>query len=164
MKGEKAVETLKSLPIQGTVEVVQIDVLDDNSVDAAAKYVSENHGRLDVLVNNAGIFSKNPSPRQACREIFAVNVVGVISVTEAFLPLLRKSAAPRLIFVGSSVGSLTHASNPESKYYLASANEYRASKSALNMVMNQYWVKTKQDGFKVVGLSNFRVCMAPLTG
>lgn len=85
------------------------------------------------------------------REVAAVNIVGPISATEAFLPLLRKSSAPRLVFVSSSVGSITHASDPNSKYYVASANEYRASKAALNMLMVQYWVKLGKDGFKVFG-------------
>lgn len=119
-------------------------------MDAAAKHVAETFGRLDILCNNAGIFSKNPSARDAVREILAVNVVGVVSVTEAFLPLLRKSAAPRIIFVSSSVGSITHASDPTSKYYAPMANEYRASKAALNMLLTQYWVKLGKDGFKVV--------------
>ena len=124
---------------------------DDASVDAAAKHVGDNHGRLDVLVNNAGIFSKNPSARDAFREILAVNTVGPVSVTEAFLPLLRNSSAPRLIFVSSSVGSISQAADPKSKYYAPMANEYRASKAALNMLVVQYWVKLGKDGFKVFG-------------
>lgn len=67
-----------------------------------------------------------------------VNVIGVASVTEAFLPLLRKSDEPRLIFVGSSMGSITGASDPNSPYYRPAATEYRASKAALNMLMVQY--------------------------
>ena len=121
-------------------------------MDAAAKQVFDEYGRVDILVNNAGIFSKNPSARDAFREILAVNCVGAVSITEAFLPLLRKSSAPRLIFVSSSVGSITHASNLESRYYAPAANEYRASKSALNMLMVQYWAKLSKDGFKVVGV------------
>jgi len=93
----------------------------------------------------------NPVPREAMREIAAVNIVGPISVTEAFLPLLRKAPAPRLLFVSSSAGSITHASDPTSKYHAASANEYRTSKAALNMLMVQYWVKLGKEGFKVFG-------------
>ncbi|MCJ1237380.1 hypothetical protein MMC14_005365 [Varicellaria rhodocarpa] len=147
-KGTSAVARLNALPIKGSVSSIQIDVTDDISVDAAAKQVLDKYDRLDILVNNTGIFSKNPSARNAFREVLAVNCVGAVSVTEAFLPLLRKSAAPRLIFVSSSVGSITHASDPESRYYAPSANEYRASKSALNMLMIQYWVKLGKDGFK----------------
>ena len=150
-KGSDAASTLNSLPLKGTVTPIQIDVTDDASVDATAKYVSETFGRLDVLVNNAGILSKNPNPRDAFREILAVNCVGVLSVTEAFLPLLQKSPAPRLIFVSSSTGSITHAADPNSKYYNPGATEYRASKAALNMLMVQYWHRLGKEGFKVFG-------------
>ena len=150
-KGTEAVATLQALPIHGTVDSVQLDVTDDASVDAAAAHVETKHGRLDCLVNNAGVFSKNPKARDAMREILAVNVVGVVSVTEAFMPLLKKSSAPRLIFVSSSVGSISQAADPTSKYYNPSANEYRCSKAALNMIMVQYWVRYGKDGFQVFG-------------
>jgi NAD(P)-dependent dehydrogenase (short-subunit alcohol dehydrogenase family) len=109
------------------VTPLQLDVTDDSSVDEAAKTVEETYGRLDILVNNAGIFSQNPVAREAFREVLAVNCVGAVSVTEAVLPLLRKSESPRLIFVSSSVGSISQAADPESKYYRPTANEYRAS-------------------------------------
>ncbi|PMB71647.1 C-factor [Beauveria bassiana] len=94
------------------------------------------HGRLDVLVNNAGIVVRGEA-RDAARRIFQTNVIGYISVTEAFLPLLRQAPKPRLVFLSSSLGSLTHASNPESKYYASRATEYRAATAARNMIMNQ---------------------------
>ena len=150
-KGSAAASALKSHAIKGTVSPIQIDVTDDASVDAAASHVEATYGRLDVLVNNAGIFSLNPSPREAMREILAVNTVGVVSVTEAFLPLLRHSRAPRLIFVSSSTGSVSQAADPTSIYYAPQANEYRASKAALNMLLVQYTAKLGKDGFRVLG-------------
>jgi NAD(P)-dependent dehydrogenase (short-subunit alcohol dehydrogenase family) len=150
-KGDDAVSTLKALPLKGTVEAIQVDVTDDASVDAAAEQVAKSHGRLDVLVNNAGILSKNPIARDNLREVLNVNCVGVMSVTEAFLPLLRKSASPRLVLVSSSIGSITHASNPDSPYYRAGGEQYRMSKAALNMLMNQYHVRLAGEGFKVFG-------------
>lgn len=120
-------------------------------MDHAAAKVGEEHGRLDILLNNAGLLDRNPNPREALRAILSVNVVGVVSVTEAFLPLLRKSKEPRLIFVSSSVGSISQAADPNSKYYAPLANEYRCSKAAVNMLMVQYWVKLGNDGFKVFG-------------
>ncbi|KAN0079743.1 hypothetical protein V8E54_004957 [Elaphomyces granulatus] len=151
-KGQEAVATLQqSYPIKGTASWVQIDVTDDNSVDAAAQNILSTYGRLDILVNNAGMLSKEPSPRDALREILAVNVVGAVSVTEAFLPLLRASKSPRLIFVSSSLGSIIHAADPNSIYYPVEVKEYRASKAALNMLMVRYWKLLKGDGFKVFG-------------
>lgn len=151
LKGSEAVSALEAAPIKGTVKPIQIDITDDSSVDAAASFVESTYGRLDILVNNAGIVSKNPIVREAARETLAVNVVGSVSVTEAFLPLLRKSSDPRLIFVSSSVGSITHASDPKSPYHRPQGNEYRASKAALNMYVAQYQCKLSPEGFKVFG-------------
>ncbi|KAI9774134.1 MAG: hypothetical protein M1840_005227 [Geoglossum simile] len=121
-KGEAAARALQSLPgLKGTISLVRINVIDDK------------YGRLDVLVNDSGIFSAKQPARDAFRDTLAVSVVGALSTTEAFLPLLRRSSAPRLVFVSSSIGSITHAADPNSRYYGAHASEYRASKAALNM-------------------------------
>ncbi|KAK5636091.1 hypothetical protein RRF57_011803 [Xylaria bambusicola] len=153
-KGEVAVEALAKDPgLKGTVSAVQLDVTDDASVDAAAESVKQLHGRLDVLINNAGIFMRG-EPRQVARNIFATNVVGYISVTEAFLPLMCEAPAPRLIFLSSSLGSLSNASDPSSAYYSPLGAEYRAATAARNMLMNQYWVRLQQSypgKFKVHG-------------
>ncbi|EED20052.1 short chain dehydrogenase/reductase, putative [Talaromyces stipitatus ATCC 10500] len=138
-KGAKAVANLQSLPdIKGTLDTLEIEVTDDESVDTAAEAVAAKHGRLDVLVNNAGILGQLPSLRDSLRAVLNVNVIGAASVTEAFLPLLRKSEEPRLIFVGSSIGSITGASDPSSPYYRPQGTDYRVSKAALNMLMVQY--------------------------
>ncbi|OKL60636.1 hypothetical protein UA08_04165 [Talaromyces atroroseus] len=138
-RGAKAVADLQSLPeIKGTLDTIQLDVDDDKSVDAAAEAVSSKYGRLDALVNNAGINDFNPVVRDNLRRVLATNVVGAASVTEAFLPLLRKSDEPRLVFVSSSLGSITGASDKNSPYYRPAGTEYRASKAALNMIMVQY--------------------------
>ena len=151
-KGLEAASNLQKLPIKGTVEALQIDVTDDASVDAAAKQVKDTFGRLDVLVNNAGIGAQNnPLARDAMREVLAVNVVGVVSATEAFLPLLRKSSAPRLIFVSSTTGSISIASDPNGPLHGGGAMDYRSSKAALNMLMVLYWNRLEREGFKVFG-------------
>lgn len=133
-KGQEALSTLTVLPIQGTVEAIQIDVTSTASITQASSLISSKHGRLDVLVNNAGIFSKNPTKHEALREELEVNCIGAVAVTEAFLPLLKKSLAPRLVFVSSSTGSLTMAADPESALFHRAVTTYRATKSALNMV------------------------------
>lgn len=150
-RGSEAVARLQSYPIKGTTSWIQIDVANDNSVDAAAQKISLTYGRLDILVNNAGVASNESSARDTLRAILAVNLVGAVSVTEAFLPLLRASKSPRLIFVSSSLGSVIHAADPSSVYYSVEATEYRASKAALNMMMVRYWKLLKGDGFKVFG-------------
>ncbi|KAI0381930.1 NAD(P)-binding protein [Hypomontagnella monticulosa] len=152
-KGEAAAKELQSTSgVKGTVSFTQIDVTDDQSVDAAASRIATEYGRLDVLVNNAGIMV-NPPTREVFRRILETNVVGALSVTEACLDLLRKAVhkPPRLIFVSSSTGSITHAANPDSPYYNPGATEYRTSKAALNMLMVMYYARLKPEGFYVFG-------------
>jgi len=167
VKGEAAAKELQSLKgVKGTVSSTQIDVTDDKSVDAAATRLAAEYGWLDVLVNNAGIVSSNSSPnREALRQVLEVNVVGSLSVTEAFLDLLRKAThtPPRLIFVSSSLGSISQAADPQSKYYRPTATEYRTSKAALNMLMVMYYARLKTEGFLVFG-ADPGLCATNFTG
>ncbi|KAF7555317.1 hypothetical protein G7046_g6586 [Stylonectria norvegica] len=159
--GNDAVALLKALPdTKGSVETIQIDVTDDESVDNAAAKIAFDYPRLDVLVNNAGICpqssfaGKDPSKgaaRDVLRQVFNTNTVGAVSVTEALLPMLRKSQNPRLVFVSSSTGSLAHASDPTSRFHVTSRSEYRASKTAMNFLMVQYFIALKEDGILVFG-------------
>ena len=97
---------LESEPnVKGTAFPIQLDVTDDKSVDAAAKMVAAKYGCLDILVNNAGIgLLVNPPSRVKYCDVLNTNVVGSLSMTEAFLDLLCKSDEHHLIFVSSSVG------------------------------------------------------------
>ncbi|UZP39203.1 hypothetical protein NXS19_007019 [Fusarium pseudograminearum] len=92
-----------------------------------------------------------PPTREVFRTVLETNLIGALSVTEAFLPLLRKAEhlPPRLLFVTSSTGSITHAANPDSPYYNPYATEYRASKAGLNMLMAMYYARLRPDGFLV---------------
>lgn len=134
-----------------------LDVTDAASVEAAAAEVAARYGRLDVLVNNAGI-SGDLSPQapgtadvDAIREVFETNVLGVIAVTEAFLPLLRKaSGGARIVNVTSSIGSLTRMSDPN--WYFAripGSLAYAPSKTALNQVTVQYAKHLAPEGIGV---------------
>jgi len=121
---------------------VQIDVTDDASVTAAAADVAAHEGRIDVLINNAGIHGPFGDPDSLAGPdalgVFDTNVVGVVRVTAAFLPLLRKSADPAIVNVSSGMGSqaLTHdLERVESKVI---APLYCASKAALTMLTTQY--------------------------
>lgn len=121
---------------------VQIDVTDDDSVTAAAADVAAHEGGIDVLVNNAGILGRvGPVEQYTARDMAAVldvNVVGIVRVTHAFLPLLRTSSNPVIVNVSSGMGSfaMTHdASRIESQYSLPL---YAASKAAVTMLTTQY--------------------------
>ncbi|QJY44750.1 SDR family NAD(P)-dependent oxidoreductase [Pseudonocardia broussonetiae] len=124
------------------VEAVTIDVTDGASVEAAAKDVEQRFGRLDVLVNNAGIAGAPVEALDATaddvRAVLETNVLGPVRVTRAFLPLLRRSAAPRIVNVSSGLGSLAVTTDPERFESTLVNLPYTASKSALNMLTTQY--------------------------
>ncbi|GAA2362737.1 SDR family oxidoreductase [Dactylosporangium salmoneum] len=123
---------------------VPLDVTDDASVAAAARLLQERGGRLDVLVNNAGITGGRPQEPTVVdpglvRDVVETNVIGVIRVTNALLPLLRRSASPRIVNMSSSVGSMARqeAAGPgEGQGPISAA--YAPSKSFLNAVTLQY--------------------------
>ena len=126
------------------VEPVALDVTDPASVAAAAAHVRTAFGRLDVLVNNAGIAGTGAVPPsdttvEAVREVFDTNVYGAIRVTNAMLPLLLRSPAPRIVNVSSMVGSLAQQSDPAGRLSVIPPNvAYPMSKTALNAVTVQY--------------------------
>ena len=131
------------------VRPVILDVTDDASVAAAAKLVEADYGRLDVLVNNAGITGgRGNNDVATVQKVFDTNVFGVIRMTDAFLPLLLRSTAPRIVNVSSSVGSLTHMTSPEDPSPFFSLT-YRPSKTALNAITVQYAKELGKQGVKV---------------
>jgi NAD(P)-dependent dehydrogenase (short-subunit alcohol dehydrogenase family) len=123
---------------------VHLDVADPETAAGAAAWIAEHHGRLDVLVNNAGISGdhRHQSPGavdlDVVREVFATNVLGVIAVTEAMLPLLRRSGAARIVNLSSSVGSLARMSDRSRFTHVPAVLAYPPSKAALNQVTVQY--------------------------
>lgn len=156
-KGREALSILeRQRYLKGTVEYVQIDVTSDDSVARAATRIKKSLGRVDVLVNNAGI-GENPDdpPHVRLRAVLATNTVGPVLVTETFLPLLRKSPKPRIVFVSSSGGSLSGAADPQSPFYGSKTglqfSRYRASKAALNMLLIEYDKGLRDEGFTVIG-------------
>jgi NAD(P)-dependent dehydrogenase (short-subunit alcohol dehydrogenase family) len=146
-----------SLQTEGLdVRGLQLDVTDLGSVKRAAAHVQESIGRLDVLVNNAGIpgdtnlQTAGAAELDAVRAVFETNVFGVIAVTEAMLPLLRRSTRARIINLSSSVGSLTLMSDPD--HYFASLPGwlgYPPSKAALNQITVQYAKQLRPEGVLV---------------
>ncbi|MDX3233546.1 SDR family NAD(P)-dependent oxidoreductase [Streptomyces sp. ME19-01-6] len=121
---------------------VQIDVTDDASVAAAAADIEAREGSIHVLINNAGIFGTHNSADQItaadASEVFEVNVVGIVRVTHAFLPLLRKSASPVIVNVSSGMGSFAATHDTERVESRNLAPLYTASKAAVTMLTTQY--------------------------
>lgn len=134
-RGEVAAEALRAEGLDATA--IALDVVDDVSIANAATTIGEKFDRLDVLVNNAGIYMAGPAStttRDTLRDVFETNVFGVVSVTNAFLPLLRKADAARIVNVSSEVASLGVITNPSS--YMSGMQDlaYQASKGAVNWV------------------------------
>jgi NAD(P)-dependent dehydrogenase (short-subunit alcohol dehydrogenase family) len=133
---------------------VPLDVTDAKSAQAAADWIDREHGHLDILVNNAGIAVGGGPPSQtdldAMREVYETNVFGVIVVTNAMLPLLRRAPAARIVNVSSEVGSLTAMTDPASPLAQMPAGlAYPSSKSALNMVTAIYAKELRDTPVKV---------------
>jgi NAD(P)-dependent dehydrogenase (short-subunit alcohol dehydrogenase family) len=121
---------------------VQIDVTDDASVAAAAADIGAREGGIDVLINNAGVLGPySPAYQLTAADasaVFEVNVVGIVRVTHAFLPLLRKSASPVIVNVSSGMGSFALTHDAERLESQAIVPLYTASKAAVTMLTTQY--------------------------
>ncbi|KAK2007858.1 short-chain dehydrogenase [Colletotrichum eremochloae] len=173
-KGAAAISELeKEFPsTSSSLELLQVDVVDDDSILKAFQSVKDKHGVLDVLVNNAGAThdfnAQNYNPediktlRQNFNKSYDVNTSGTHVITHVFVPLLLKSSDPRILFVTSGLSNLHGIETlgllpfqPQSvppagwpKPFTPQAG-YRSSKTALNMVMlNWHWL-LKADGVKV---------------
>lgn len=149
--------------------LVPLDVTDQESVKAAATRVEAEYGRLDVLVNNAGAalgFGATPStsdPDQL-RTLLDVNTVPVVTVTNAFLPLLRRSAAGRVVNVSSEIGSVTSMTDPDGPFFgMSGSLAYPVSKTAVNMLTALY-AKELADTSVKVNAANPGFCATDLNG
>jgi len=134
-KGKLAAESLG-------IDYVVLDVTDDTSVANAADVIRQNEGRLDVLINNAGI----PGPRVKAEDmtsdmmlqVYDTNVFGIVRVTHHFLPLLKNSEEPAIVNVSSGLGSFGQVQNPEKIESKVNALAYSSSKAAVSMLTVQY--------------------------
>ncbi len=121
---------------------VQIDVTDDASVAAAARTVEAETG-LDVLINNAGIsggLAVHVADLTAAdiQRVYDTNTLGVVRVSQSFIPLLQRSPSPVIVNVSSGLGSLTITNQPDRTESKIISLAYCSSKAALNMLTNQY--------------------------
>jgi NAD(P)-dependent dehydrogenase (short-subunit alcohol dehydrogenase family) len=147
-RGQRAVAE-----IGGDTRLLVLDVTDAQSIAAAAEQVPS----LDILVNNAGVMVDGATPPEAdvdsFRRTYETNVFGVIAVTNAFLPALRRSAAPRIVNISSGTGSLTMSSSAASTFSPGGGAAYRSSKTALNALTLFYAQALAGEGFKVNALA-----------
>jgi NAD(P)-dependent dehydrogenase (short-subunit alcohol dehydrogenase family) len=152
-RGEQAATHLREEGLDA--HFLHLDVTDAAVVAAAAKRVEGKFGRLDALVNNAGIaladgdWNTSELTVETTRKVFETNVIGVVSVTNAFLPLLRKSEAGRIVNVSSEVGSFGFMTDPEQPFAGMQVGAYGASKSALNMLTVSYAIELKDTPLKI---------------
>jgi NAD(P)-dependent dehydrogenase (short-subunit alcohol dehydrogenase family) len=140
-KGDRAVATLQAnhLDARG----LHLDVTNERSIQQAAQSVGQQFGKLDILINNAGICPEYKPERfikgldlelEMLRQVYETNVFGVFSVIQAFLPLLKQSSAGRIVNISSTSGSIADQSNPHSDLYDYTTLAYNSSKTALNMM------------------------------
>jgi NAD(P)-dependent dehydrogenase (short-subunit alcohol dehydrogenase family) len=150
-RGRRAVDE-----IAGSVRLLVVDVTDAASVADAAAQVEN----LDVLVNNAGVMIDGSAATEAdvdsFRRTYETNVFGVVAVTNAFLPALRRSARPRIVNVSSGTGSLGWSTGPNPQFAHETGGTgaaYRSSKTALNALTVYYAQALAAEGFKVNALA-----------
>ncbi|WP_030320351.1 SDR family oxidoreductase [Streptomyces sp. NRRL B-3229] len=148
--GQRAVEEIGE-----GARLLVLDVTDPDGIAQAATQVD----RLDVLVNNAGISPTLALPADTSveefRRTYETNVFGVVAVTNAFLPALRRSPHPRIVNISSGTASLTWSTNPNPQFTPGSggAAAYRSSKAALNALTVLYSQTLAEEGFKVNALA-----------
>jgi NAD(P)-dependent dehydrogenase (short-subunit alcohol dehydrogenase family) len=151
--GVEAVDKLKAKGLSN-VAAIQLDITDGESVIKARKEIGEKTNVLDILINNAGIYGGYPQTTldatiDQFKAVYDANVYGVVRVTQAFIDLLRRSSAPRIVNVSSSQGSITLHSDPTYKYYDYKGVVYLSSKSALNMYTVVLAYEFKNTPFKI---------------
>ncbi|SOC07027.1 SDR family NAD(P)-dependent oxidoreductase [Rhodobacter maris] len=136
----------------GKVTVVQLDVTDAASVAALAGNLAADFGYIDILVNNAGVgldYVPGLSAVEKMEQMLAINVVGGLRLTEAMLPLLEKSTAPRIVNVSSELASFGLRHDPSWGHHDKVMPLYAASKAAVNALTLGYAFALADKGIKV---------------
>ena len=140
-QGEQAVQKLRAAGVDA--DVLRFDITNPTDYQAAYDYFNSKYGRLDILINNAGIaggtfpgtgpeHSASEVPADLLHKVFETNFFAQVALTEALLPLIKKSPAGRIVNLSSILGSLTLHADPKSPIYNAKTFAYDASKTALN--------------------------------
>lgn len=153
----RGIEAAKTLQAEGIdAHFLHLDVTDPKTHANAAKFITEKFGRLDILINNAGILLDYNVPASAVpvanwRKTFETNVFSLVELTQTLLPLIKKSDAGRIVNLSSILGSLTLNRDPNSPIAASAAfnTSYNASKAALNMFTVQLANELKETKIKV---------------
>ena len=150
--GQEAAAKLKVEDLD--VRFVELDLLKPATIEAAVKLIATDFHRLEVLVNNAGINAPGDGLSSAVdldvvRRVMDTNFFGTLAVTQAVLPLLRKSTAARIVNVSSGLGSLTWNADPNWEYAPVKLLGYNASKAAMNMFTVHLAYELRGTGIKV---------------
>ncbi len=161
-RGKRTVDELRSRGLD--VRFLQLDVTSEISVQSASDFIGETFGHLDVLINNAGIIVEEERPSMErppteikpstitaghVRETYEVNVMGVVAVTRAMLPWLRRSSSARIVNISSALGSMTLRADPEHIVAKVGMLAYDSSKSALNAITLHYANELRGTGILV---------------
>ncbi len=133
-KAEAAVSEIEAAGVKGTLSALQLDVTDEKSTQEAADYVAQQFGGLDVLINNAGVGSRDPNVKARFQLCLETNVIGPALVADAFRPLLLKSQNAYSIFVGSGERTLVRNATQPVPANIGRGDAYQVSKAALNML------------------------------
>ena len=152
-KGETIVKELGRNGFQN-IKAIEIDITNPVTIKSAKSIIEKEQGKLDILINNAGIsggFPQNASntPIEEIRKVFQVNFFGTIQVTQTFLELLGRSENPRISNITSGLGSLTLQNDPNWKFYNFKGASYGPSKTALNAYTISLAYELKDLPFKV---------------
>ena len=152
-KGNAVVKELKENGFDN-IKAIEIDVTKHDTIVAAKNIIEKEQGRLDILINNAGISKGFPESALTTsindiQEVFDTNYFGAISVTQTFLELLKKSGSPRISNITSGLGSLTLHSDSDWQYYNVKLASYMPSKAALNAFTILLAYELKDLPFKV---------------
>jgi NAD(P)-dependent dehydrogenase (short-subunit alcohol dehydrogenase family) len=153
-RGKEAEAKLKADGIDA--EYINLDLGNAATHDSAEKYISEKFGKLDILINNAGIWLEGAEILPASqvsvdtfRKTFETNVFDQISITQKFLPLVKKSDAGRIVYLSSALGSNALHADPTSPIWNFKVPAYDASKAALNSYVIHLAYELKDTPIKV---------------
>ncbi|MFD2331122.1 SDR family oxidoreductase [Cohnella sp. GCM10020058] len=164
----RGAEAVRMLVAEGAdAASIRLDVTDPGHASAAAEAVEQRYGKLDILVNNAGVLLPESRPSESgaelVRQVYETNVLGVVRVTQAMLPLLRKSRSGRIVNMSSSLASLQLHGDPSFELGTFLMLGYNSSKTAVN-ALTVMWAKELAEAGIKVNAADPGYCATAMTG